>query len=105
MRGHIPVRMNMAKLNLNSTVTQNKETLSSAIDDELVLLSIINNKYYGMDSVGNRIWSLLLEPIMISDMIAVLTNEYDISAAECEKDVLSFFGELYSDNLIIVTDE
>ena len=95
----------MEKLNLNSTVTQNKETLSSAIDDELVLLSIINSKYYGMDSVGKRIWSLLSEPITISDMIAALTKEYDIPTAECEKDVLSFLWELYSEKLIIVTDE
>ncbi len=95
----------MKDLDLNSTVTQNQETLSSAIDDELVLLSIINSKYYGMDSVGKRIWSLLSEPIMISDMITALTNEYDISATECEKDVFSFLIELYSENLIIMVDK
>ncbi len=94
----------MAKLTLNNTITQNQETLSSAIDEELVLLSIINSKYYGMDSVGKRIWSLLSEPIVISDMITALTKEYDIPAAECEKDVLSFLDELHSENLIIVTD-
>ena len=95
----------MKELNLSTTITQNKETLSSAIDDELVLLSIINNKYYGMDSVGNRIWDLLSDPIMISDMIVSLTKEYDISAAECQKDVFSFLNELYSENLIIILDE
>lgn len=95
----------MEKLNLNSTVTQNKETLSSAIDDELVLLSIINNKYYGMDSVGNSIWDLLAEPIMISEVVAVLTKEYDISAAECEKDIFSFLAELHSEDLIVITTE
>ena len=94
----------MKELNLSSTITQNKETLSSGIDDELVLLSIINNKYYGMDSVGNRIWSLLAELITISDIIVALTGEYDISTAECEKDVLSFLNELHSENLIILTD-
>ena len=95
----------MKELSLNSTVTQNKETLSSEIDDELVLLSIINSKYYGMDSVGSRIWSLLAKPIMISDMIAALTKEYDISIEECEKDVLSFLNDLQSEDLIIITDE
>ena len=94
----------MKELNLSSTITQNKETLSSAIDDELVLLSIINNKYYGMDSVGNRIWSLLAEPITISDLIAALTKEYDISPADCREDVSSFLSELYSENLIIISD-
>jgi len=97
--------MNMAKLNLSSKVIQNKETLSSAIDDELVLLSIINNKYYGMDSVGNRIWDLLAEPIIIGDMISTLTKEYNISEDECEKDVLSFLNELHSEKLIILADE
>ena len=95
----------MKNLTLDSTITQNKETLSSAIDDELVLLSIINNKYYGMDSVGNRIWDLLSKPIVIGDMIAALIKEYDISAAECEKDVFSFLDELCSENLVILTDE
>jgi len=96
--------IDMKILDLNSTVTQNKETLSSAIDDERVLLSIINNKYYGMDSVGNRIWDLLAEPISIGNMIASLTKEYDISGDECQNDVLSFLNELYSENLIIITD-
>jgi hypothetical protein len=95
----------MKELNLSSRITQNKETLSSAIDDELVLLSIINNKYYGMDSVGSRVWSLLAEPITINDMITTLTGEYDIPATESEKDVFSFLNELYSENLIIIADE
>ena len=95
----------MKDLNLDSTITQNKETLSSAIDDELVLMSIANSKYYGMDSVGNRIWSLLAEPITASNIIAALTEEYDISTAECKKDVLSFLGELHSENLVIITEE
>ena len=96
--------MIMKELSLSSTVAQNRETLSSAIDDELVLLSIINNKYYGMDSVGNSIWTLLSKPIMVSDMISALTKEYDISVTECEKDVFSFLNELQSENLIVVTD-
>jgi hypothetical protein len=95
----------MKELNRSNTITQNKETLSSAIDDELVLLSIINSKYYGMDSVGSRIWSLLAKPITINDMITTLTGEYDIPATECEKDVFSFLNELYSENLIIIADE
>ena len=94
----------MKELNLSSTITQNKETLSSAIDDELVLLSIINNKYYGMDSVGNRIWSLLAEPITVSDLIATLTKEYAISPADCREDVSSFLRELQSEKLIIISD-
>jgi len=94
----------MKDFNVNSAITRNKETLSSAIDNELVLLNIINNKYYGMDSVGSRIWELLAEPIIISDMITTLTGEYDIPAAECEKDVFSFLNELHSENLIVITD-
>ncbi len=47
------------------TIIQRKsDLLFNEIDGEVVMLSVENSEYYGMDKVGSRIWELLKNTIM-----------------------------------------
>ncbi len=88
------------KLTLESTIVQTSQILSSNIDDETILLSIENSKYYGMASTGSRIWELLSEPITVNGIVDTLLAEYEIDREQCTAEVLGFLGELLVANLI-----
>lgn len=92
-------------LTLDSILTRTGDLLDSSIDDETVLLSIKSSKYYGMDPVASRIWSLLHQPIQVSAILSTLLEEYDVSEEECAKDVLDFLTHLMEEGLIRHSDE
>lgn len=38
-----------------------EDVIYQAVEDELVLLNLKNQQYYGLDSMGSRMWHLLVE--------------------------------------------
>lgn len=87
-------------LTKESIVSHSAGVLSADIDNETILLSIENSKYYGMASTGNRIWGLLTSPISIAEIIDTLVQEYQIGREQCEADVFEFLSQLLSNKLI-----
>lgn len=86
-----------------SYIKRNKEVFASEIDDEVVMMNVDTGKYYGMDTVGSRIWELIAEEIQVKEVINKLMEEYDVGEEQCEKDVLEFLNELYENKLVQVT--
>lgn len=84
-------------------IKRNKEVFASEIDEEVVMMNVDTGRYYGMDTVGSRIWELVAEEIQVKDVIETLMEEYDVSEEQCKKDVLEFLNELYENKLIQVT--
>lgn len=84
------------------TVLQRKaDLLFNEIDGELVMLSLENNEYYGMDEVASRIWTLLEKPISFKELINKLLDEYEVIEPQCSENTLSFLNTLSKKKLII----
>ena len=83
------------------TVLQRKgDLLFNEIDGEVVMLSIENSEYYGMDKVGSRIWELLEKPMTFKEIIARLRDEYEVTEEQCVSDTLAFLNKLQDKKLI-----
>ncbi len=91
-------------MNLETKIQLDPELLYSKIGDEIVLLTIESGKYFKVDAIGSRIWEIIKEPISIEKVLAQLVGEYEVSLAECEKDVMSFIDKLKEDNLILIKE-
>ncbi|MFW5944368.1 MAG: lasso peptide biosynthesis PqqD family chaperone [Bacteroidota bacterium] len=87
----------------DSYIKRNKEVFASEIDEEVVMMNVDTGKYYGMDTVGSRIWELIAEEIQVKDVIGKLMEEYDVEEEQCKNDVLEFLNELYENKLVQVT--
>ncbi len=94
-----------SKLYHTNTLVRISDILSASIDSETILLHIENSKYYGMDTVGSRIWELLENPIKLETVIKILIEEYDVSLELCEQDVYSFITHLLKEKLVQIIDE
>jgi len=75
------------------------------IDNEIVMLSLKNAEYYGMDKVGSRIWALLEKPQKFHSLIDQLLEEFEIDRLICESDTLEYLNALKEKNLIIIGNE
>jgi len=74
--------------------------VTSTLDGEIVMMSVDNGEYYGLDEIGTRIWELLEKPIVIDNLINCLTNEFEVDRQECEQDTLDFLEDMFSRKLI-----
>jgi hypothetical protein len=87
------------------TVLQRKQDiLFNEIDGEVVMLSIENGEYYGMDKVGSRIWKILSDEITFRKLIAILVTEYNVVEKKCIVDTISFIKKLEEKKLIYFQD-
>ena len=85
------------------TVLQRKQDiLFNKVDGEVVMLSIENGEYYGMDKVGSRIWELLEYPIKLHQIISILLNEFLVSYEICLSETVKYLNQLINKNLIFI---
>lgn len=92
----------MSILAKNSFIRRNPELVSSNLDGETVMMSIENGEYFGLDSVGSRIWELLETPITVANLVDILVDEFEVSREECEADTIDFLNKLLDKHLLIV---
>lgn len=89
-----------AKITDNDTVQRCADHIASSIGDDTVLLSLERNDYFGMNTVGSRIWELLETPQPVSELCQTLQKEFSVSPDECVPDVLEFLNQLATDGLV-----
>lgn len=84
---------------------RSEELISAPVDNDLVLLSLQNSKYYGMGPVGKRVWELAAEPRTVKAICAQLLDEFDVAPDTCRQDVLAFVAQLAAAKLVTLSPE
>lgn len=83
-------------------VVASPDQVSSDLAGESILMSLRTGMYYGLDEVGARVWELVREPRLVSDIRDVIAGEYDVERERCEGDILALLRELAAQGLIDV---
>jgi len=91
---------NNLKIKPETILQRKSDLLFNQIDGEVVMLSIANNEYYGMDKIGSRIWKMLEQPVSFKNLIKMLCDEFNVSEQQCKKDTIEFLTKLSDKNLI-----
>ena len=90
------------EITLDAVVQRNEDLLTSNIGEEVVMMSIENSAYYGLDPVGSKIWDMLDKPVSVSDLCEHLQECFDVSPQQCQKDVLEFLIEMQEEDMLVV---
>ncbi|MDE3052288.1 MAG: PqqD family protein [Gemmatimonadota bacterium] len=88
-----------APLSLDSRVIATPDQLSSELAGEVVILSLADGVYYGLDEVGAYIWQRLREPRAVRDIVDDVVNRYAVDRERCEHDLLAFLEDLRAHRL------
>lgn len=89
-----------SQVNLNHLIVQVPGNIVSDMDGEKVMLSIKNGKYYNLGEVGGIIWESIQQPKSIGSIIEELQVAYNVTAEQCEADIIPFLEMLREENLI-----
>ena len=98
-------RQEQPKITLDTKVQRDPKQEFSAIDNEVVMLSLKNGEYYYLNPVASKIWELIKEPQKINILIDVLSDEYIVKKDVCRQDVLECINDFSSKGLIIIYDK
>ena len=70
------------------------------VDGDAVLLNTHTNKYFALEEVGARFWTLLKGGKSLRDAYQILLNEYEVGPAELEQDLLELTQHLLENGLV-----
>jgi hypothetical protein len=94
----------MAKptITLESFVVAAKEQVSTQLAGKMAILNLKNGTYYSLDEIGAPIWDALREGKRVEDVCQMLTQTYDVTREQCERDLLVLLDQLAEQGLIEV---
>lgn len=79
--------------------------LSKDLGDEIVLLDLETETYFGLNPIGSRFWHLATTAPTIRDAIAVMIEEYDVAPDELERDMVALLLDLIGRGLLRIGRE
>ena len=69
-------------------------------DGDSVLLNMENERYFGLDEMGTRLWAALTTSPTIDDAIQFLLAEYDVDEVQLRSDLEQFLADLVDRGLV-----
>lgn len=84
----------------SATVARSDALVSAPLGEELAMMDVDSGSYYLLDDIGTFIWEALAAPILVSDVLAQVRAEYDVTPERCEADVLGLLESLHDKGLL-----
>jgi hypothetical protein len=81
-------------------VRVNPDVLYRDLDGQTVILDLSSGKYFGLNEVGTRIWTLIGEGRSVADIVRILALEFEADASTIERDARDLLDALKARNLI-----
>jgi hypothetical protein len=87
-------------LDISALVQRSANQVACDMGSEVVILDLTSGMYYGLDDLGARIWSLIEHPASLGTIRDAIMTDYDVDAATCERDILTFVQQMKSVGLV-----
>lgn len=87
-------------IDLDTELVVSDEVLFRELEEEAVLLDLKSGRYYGLDTVGRRIWVLLGELGTPRLVMARMEEEYEVDSERLRRDLLELIAKLASNGLL-----
>ncbi len=81
-------------------VTRRGELIETEVDGELVALHVDLGTCYGFNSTATRIWTMIEQPKLFSELADALMSEFDVDRATCEGQLKDLLDDLAGDGLV-----
>ncbi len=92
-------------IDAKSIVEASKSQVFADVEGDTVLLNINTGIYSGLNKVGTRVWELIQQPVLVSQIWDIIFDEYDVELERCQDDVIRLLTKLKDAGLIDVNNE
>jgi len=92
-------------LDTTSIVVAARDQVSCDIGSQMAILNLKSGVYYGLDSVGSRIWELIQIPRRLEEIESSLLAEYEVEPGRLGAELREICGQLAEVGLVDIRDE
>ena len=92
-----------ATVSVDAVIVRSSEPMTCVVDGELVMLDPRQSRYFALDAIGRRIWTLLEHPQKVDALCRQLEEEFAVPPERCLTDVLAFLEQLAGAELVSVS--
>jgi hypothetical protein len=89
----------------NSIVSWSAAAVATDVNGEVVLMNLERDRCYGLGATGSSVWRQLANPVLVSEVVSQLSEEYEAAPGMIEADLLRTLAELHSEGLVQVHPE
>lgn len=87
-------------MSLSDKVTIPAQVMARQVGDETVILDLASGTYFGLDTLGARIWQLMSEGQTLAQVCQTMLAEYEVTREDIERDVLGLVQTLVDKQLV-----
>jgi hypothetical protein len=70
------------------------------LQDEVVILNMTSQQYYGLDAVGAAMWKMLLDESSVAAVVDRMSAEYEVEAEIVQRDLEELVQRLIESGLL-----
>lgn len=89
-------------VSLDDRVAIHEDAVFRELDGEAVILQLEAGMYFGLDSVGTRLWQLIETHGQLRPVLAAAVEEFDVPEDVLERDLLELVSRLAEKKLVVV---
>jgi hypothetical protein len=89
----------------DSIVVQDSEPIATTLDEQVVMLSVRANAYFGLNDVGTEIWKMIEQPRRVEDIWRTLAEAYDVTGETAAREVVEFLEGLLERGLVQIVEQ
>jgi len=86
-----------------TVISRSPSVLTADVDGEIVMMSIEQGRYFGLDDIGSDIWRRIEPPCSFAELIKRLTVDYDADRATIAADVHALLGRMAAQDVVRLT--
>jgi hypothetical protein len=93
----------MADIVDSTIISRSPSVLTAEVDGEVVMMSIEQGQYFGLDDIGSDIWKRIERPCSFAALIDGLAVDYDADRATILADVHSLLLRMAEQDVVRLT--
>ena len=88
------------KISDATIISRSPSVLTAEVDGEIVMMSIEQGRYFGLDHIGSDIWKRIELPCSFATLIDGLAADYDADRAAILADVQNLLGHMAKHDVV-----
>ena len=84
-------------------VSRSPSVLTAEVDGEIVMMSVKQGRYFGLNDIGSDIWKRIEPPCSFATLIEGLAADYDADCATIRTDVQNLLSHMMKYDVVWLT--
>lgn len=83
-----------------TVISRSPAVLAAEVDGEIVMMSIEQGRYFGLDDVGSDIWKRIEQPCSFAALVDALVADYDADRGTIAADVTALLTRMAEQDVV-----